>query len=130
MHYNYEKKTHTGIIIVLQVESGLVAAANGDNGVLQQTLSQVEATLNVLADSVLQEQPLLRRKKLEHLVGWTVIILALNWSTLILDILGMCLQEYEFSKPLTHIQKKSLIASIVLEEKVCPWENEYLRQRG
>lgn len=126
MHYNYEKKTHTGIIIVLQVESGLVAAANGDNGVLQQTLSQVEATLNVLADSVLQEQPLLRRKKLEHLVGWTVIILALNWSTLILDILDMCLQEYEFSNPLTHIQKKSLIASIVLEEKVCPWENEYL----
>ncbi|KAK3866515.1 hypothetical protein Pcinc_027959 [Petrolisthes cinctipes] len=52
-----------------EVESGLVAAANGDNGVLQQTLNQVEATLNVLADSVLQEQPLLRRKKLEHLIS-------------------------------------------------------------
>lgn len=63
------------IIIILQVESGLVAAANGDNAVLQQTLSQVEATLNVLADSVLQEQPLLRRKKLEHLVGCTITII-------------------------------------------------------
>lgn len=35
---------------------------------LERVLSQVETTLNVLADSVLQEQPPLRRKKLEHLV--------------------------------------------------------------
>ena len=35
---------------------------------LQDVLSIVEATLNVLADSVLQEQPPIRRKKLEHLV--------------------------------------------------------------
>lgn len=35
---------------------------------LNRVLSTVEATLNVLADSVLQEQPPLRRKKLEHLV--------------------------------------------------------------
>lgn len=35
---------------------------------LQPALKQVEATLNVLADSVLQEQPPLRRRKLEHLV--------------------------------------------------------------
>lgn len=55
--------------ILFQVEAGLSAAANGDVGPLQQTLTQVEATLNVLADSVLQEQPLLRRKKLEHLVS-------------------------------------------------------------
>lgn len=51
-----------------QVEAGLAAASNGDSGPMDQTLAQVEATLTVLADSVLQEQPLLRRKKLEHLV--------------------------------------------------------------
>ena len=35
---------------------------------LQNTLKIVEATLNVLADSVLQEQPPVRRRKLEHLI--------------------------------------------------------------
>lgn len=35
------------------------------NGVLQM----VESTLNVLADSVLLEQPPVRRRKLEHLVS-------------------------------------------------------------
>ncbi|XP_050702243.1 dynein heavy chain, cytoplasmic-like isoform X2 [Eriocheir sinensis] len=52
-----------------EVEAGLAAASNGDCGPLDQTLAQVEATLTVLADSVLQEQPLLRRKKLEHLIS-------------------------------------------------------------
>ena len=36
---------------------------------LDKVLSQVESTLNILADSVLQEQPPLRRKKLEHLIN-------------------------------------------------------------
>ncbi|XP_054005626.1 dynein heavy chain, cytoplasmic isoform X1 [Hylaeus anthracinus] len=36
---------------------------------LERVLLQVENTLNVLADSVLQEQPALRRKKLEHLIN-------------------------------------------------------------
>lgn len=36
---------------------------------LERVLSQVETTLNVLADSVLQEQPPLRRRKLEHLIN-------------------------------------------------------------
>ncbi|CAN7982336.1 unnamed protein product [Ixodes hexagonus] len=35
---------------------------------LEEVLRSVEHTLNVLADSVLQEQPPLRRKKLEHLI--------------------------------------------------------------
>lgn len=35
---------------------------------LEAVLQSVEQTLNVLADSVLQEQPALRRKKLEHLI--------------------------------------------------------------
>ncbi|XP_054277851.1 dynein heavy chain, cytoplasmic-like isoform X3 [Macrosteles quadrilineatus] len=38
-------------------------------GPLERVLSQVEATLTVLADSVLQEQPPLRRRKLEHLIN-------------------------------------------------------------
>lgn len=46
--------------------------SNGSGGnkmaPLERVLTQVESTLNVLADSVLQEQPPLRRKKLEHLV--------------------------------------------------------------
>lgn len=41
----------------------------GDVGPLQSVLSNVEVTLNVLADSVLMEQPPLRRRKLEHLVS-------------------------------------------------------------
>ena len=40
-----------------------------DFGSLQDVLKVVEGTLNVLADSVLQEQPPVRRKKLEHLVS-------------------------------------------------------------
>ena len=35
---------------------------------LNEVLQNVESTLNVLADSVLEEQPPLRRKKLEHLI--------------------------------------------------------------
>ncbi|KAF5301350.1 hypothetical protein FQA39_LY10748 [Lamprigera yunnana] len=38
-------------------------------GPLEKVLTNVENTLNVLADSVLQEQPPLRRKKLEHLIN-------------------------------------------------------------
>ncbi|XP_042877140.1 dynein heavy chain, cytoplasmic-like isoform X3 [Penaeus japonicus] len=52
-----------------EVEAALSTAANGDSSALQQVLVQVEATLTVLADSVLQEQPPLRRKKLEHLIN-------------------------------------------------------------
>ena len=36
---------------------------------IDNVLKVVEATLNVLADSVLQEQPPVRRRKLEHLVS-------------------------------------------------------------
>jgi len=43
-------------------------SSGSDMTPLQNVLSIVEATLNVLADSVLQEQPAIRRKKLEHLV--------------------------------------------------------------
>ncbi|RZC33924.1 Dynein heavy, DHC N2, AAA 9 and/or MT domain containing protein [Asbolus verrucosus] len=52
------------------VEAALVKM-NGEaqKGPLEKVLQQVENTLNVLADSVLQEQPLLRRKKLEHLIN-------------------------------------------------------------
>lgn len=56
------------------VEAALHAiSTNGDGsnklGPLEKVLAQVESTLNMLADSVLQEQPALRRKKLEHLVS-------------------------------------------------------------
>ena len=44
-------------------------AGSVDFGPLQDVLKVVEGTLNVLADSVLQEQPPVRRKKLEHLVS-------------------------------------------------------------
>ncbi|GAB6020623.1 Dynein heavy chain, cytoplasmic [Chamberlinius hualienensis] len=53
------------------VESALQAIASSgshDMKPLDNVLLQVEATLNVLADSVLQEQPAVRRKKLEHLI--------------------------------------------------------------
>ena len=40
-----------------------------DLGPLTAVLQSVESTLNVLADSVLLDQPPVRRKKLEHLVS-------------------------------------------------------------
>ena len=39
-----------------------------------RVLRVVEATLNILADSVLQEQPPVRRRKLEHLVSKLLLI--------------------------------------------------------
>ena len=39
-----------------------------------KVLRVVEATLNILADSVLQEQPPVRRRKLEHLVSKLLLI--------------------------------------------------------
>lgn len=54
-----------------EVEAALQAAGGDSTAggkVLHPALRQVETTLNVLADSVLQEQPPLRRRKLEHLV--------------------------------------------------------------
>lgn len=55
------------------VEAALTNITNGggDSGHLQPVLTNVEATLTVLADSVLMEQPALRRRKLEHLVWFT-----------------------------------------------------------
>lgn len=48
-------------------------------GPLEKVLVQVETTLNVLADSVLQEQPALRRKKLEHLVREINFVLQIKY---------------------------------------------------
>lgn len=45
------------------------AQAVNNSSPLEKVLTQVEGTLNILADSVLQEQPSLRRKKLEHLIN-------------------------------------------------------------
>lgn len=54
------------------VEEALLALQNQsgpqDFAPLQSVLKIVQCTLTVLADSVLQEQPPVRRKKLEHLV--------------------------------------------------------------
>ena len=60
------------------VEAALLSAlqAGGDIKPLEQVLEIVESTLNVLADSVLHEQPPVRRKKLEHLV----IFLPINFN--------------------------------------------------
>jgi dynein heavy chain 1 len=52
------------------IETALQEAQdNLENNPLNRVLVQVESTLNILADSVLQEQPPLRRKKLEHLIN-------------------------------------------------------------
>lgn len=54
------------------VESALQQCGDGvapNKNPLNRVLTTVERTLTVLADSVLQEQPALRRRKLEHLVS-------------------------------------------------------------
>ena len=55
--------------MVEQALQTISSSSSSDMTPLQDVLSIVEATLNVLADSVLQEQPAIRRKKLEHLVN-------------------------------------------------------------
>ena len=49
------------------VDSALKSPDNGTNA-LQSVLKGVEGTLTVLADSVLHDQPVLRRRKLENLI--------------------------------------------------------------
>lgn len=57
------------------VENALTTIAGADNmDPLQAVLVNVEATLNLLADTVLMEQPPLRRRKLEHLVSVCVCV--------------------------------------------------------
>ncbi|KAJ8666404.1 hypothetical protein QAD02_008066, partial [Eretmocerus hayati] len=52
------------------IESALQEAGiESDAHPLERVLVKVETTLNILADSVLQEQPPLRRKKIEHLIN-------------------------------------------------------------
>lgn len=52
------------------MEAALDAMANkGDKEAVKIVLASVDSTLNVLADSVLHEQPPVRRKKLESLVS-------------------------------------------------------------
>ncbi|XP_056446392.1 cytoplasmic dynein 1 heavy chain 1 [Gadus chalcogrammus] len=51
------------------IEAALTTvAAGGDMSPMYSVQQYVEATLNVLADTVLMEQPPLRRRKLEHLI--------------------------------------------------------------
>ena len=57
----------SAVDVALQSMQGQ-SAATPDLTPMQNVLKVVEGTLNVLADSVLQEQPAVRRKKLEHLV--------------------------------------------------------------
>ncbi|KAL1138869.1 hypothetical protein AAG570_008931 [Ranatra chinensis] len=58
------------VVLAAQIRwSEDVENALGGKGTLVQVLQQVENTLNVLADCVLQQQPALRRKKLEALIN-------------------------------------------------------------
>nr|XP_049702532.1 dynein heavy chain, cytoplasmic isoform X3 [Helicoverpa armigera] len=54
---------------ILWSEDVEAALASGGGDGLKRVLAHVENMLNILADSVLQEQPPLRRKKLEHLIN-------------------------------------------------------------
>jgi len=60
------------------LENSLADVAAGKKDALKTSLGVIEATLNVLADSVLQEQPPVRRKKLEHLVSKRIIYIFLD----------------------------------------------------
>ncbi|XP_072938013.1 dynein heavy chain, cytoplasmic isoform X3 [Epargyreus clarus] len=54
---------------ILWSEDVEAALASGGGDGLKRVQAHVENMLNILADSVLQEQPPLRRKKLEHLIN-------------------------------------------------------------
>lgn len=56
------------------IDSALTTiSGGGDSNIMEVVLSNVQATLNVLADTVLMEQPPLRRRKLEHLVSGNLL---------------------------------------------------------
>ena len=63
-----------------------------------KVLRVVEATLNILADSVLQEQPPVRRRKLEHLVSKLLLIRC---------IFLLCFFFLQFNKTLLFLQKET-----------------------
>lgn len=69
IHNYYDK---TDIILVSMTSVSL--CVGGSVGPVEGVLKVVQSTLNVLADSVLQEQPPVRRKKLEHLVSEEAVI--------------------------------------------------------
>lgn len=88
------------------IESALTTiSGGGDMKPMQGVLSNVEATLNVLADTVLMEQPPLRRRKLEHLVCGIFII-----------IIIICSYIFKGSKMLMKI--KSLKFFSVLDHRI------------
>ena len=66
---------------LVDTEQGKGTSPDGATPVAQ-VLTVVEATLNVLADSVLHEQPPVRRKKLEHLVSTPLVVVG--------QVLGLC----------------------------------------
>lgn len=60
------------VVLAVQIlwsEDVEAALVGGGGDALARVLQHVENVLNILADSVLQEQPPLRRRKLEHLVS-------------------------------------------------------------
>ena len=63
----------TGVEDALQTLQNSPPPPGAELGPLLEVLKVIEATLNVLADSVLHEQPPVRRKKLEHLVRKGVV---------------------------------------------------------
>ena len=67
----------TGVESALQTLQSKSSPPSGELTPLVDVLKMIEATLNVLADCVLHEQPPVRRKKLEHLVrdsSWFIAI--------------------------------------------------------
>lgn len=60
------------VVLAVQIlwsEDVEAALVGGGGDALARVLQHVENVLNILADSVLQERPPLRRRKLEHLVS-------------------------------------------------------------
>ena len=78
---------------LLDTEQGKGKAPDGTTPV-QQVMQVVEATLNVLADSVLHEQPPVRRRKLEHLVS----VLYSNVHTF---VVCLCISFHQGNLPCT-----------------------------
>lgn len=69
---------------ILWSEDVDAALTSGGGDGLKRVLAHVENMLNILADSVLQEQPPLRRRKLEHLVSsYTICIMIFHhfWTS-------------------------------------------------
>ena len=77
-----------------------------------KVLRVVEATLNILADSVLQEQPPVRRRKLEHLVSKLLLIRCIFLLLFFCSSIKLC---FSYRRILEFCEEVRLMCNLIVK---------------